>query len=157
METVIYTSKCGHTARYATLLSEKLETAAVELGKAKSLEKVDTLIFVSWVRAGKIVGLDKAKAIDYRRLVVVADGITPPGERYEKKLMQDNGLEKDLFYLPGGLDLSSLRGLDRLVMKMLIFSMKHSGDENEKRLGNLLSRSPDGVDPSALERVLKAI
>ena len=60
IKAIVYHTNTGHTYTYAQILSKKLNIPFYSLKEAKEkLKKEDTIIFLSWICAGKISKLKK--------------------------------------------------------------------------------------------------
>lgn len=62
LKAIVYESNTGHTKEYAEMLGKKLEIPAFTIKEAKKeLNKNDEIIFLGWIFATKIMGLNKVK------------------------------------------------------------------------------------------------
>lgn len=136
MKAIVYTSNTGFTEKYARLLSEKTGLATYALKDAAKLDKGDSVIYLGWISANRINGLNKAmKRFDVR--AVGAVGMLGTGSRLTET-REANKLASDmpLFTLQGGYDNTKLKGIKKLLMKAV-----------EKTLAESLSakaeRTPD--------------
>ena len=61
IKAIIYTSNTGFTRKYAKLLALETGLEAFELGKVPGkISKEDPVIYMGWLKAGRLMGLDKA-------------------------------------------------------------------------------------------------
>ena len=117
--TIVYESNTGFAERYAKTLSEKTGIEALPLSKAKkAVEKGSDVIFIGWVFANKISGLDKARKL-WSITALAAVGMNPPSDKNDEILKEANKPECPFFYLPGGLDNSKLKGMHKMMLNMV--------------------------------------
>ena len=111
---IVYTSNTGHTRQYAMLLGEATGLPVYSLEEAgKELAPGNTLM------AGKVQGYGKASA-RYQVAAACGVGMGATGSQLED-VRKVNGLEKDMpvFTLQGGFDIRKLRGVYKLMMKIM--------------------------------------
>lgn len=138
MDAIIYCSQTGHTARYARLLAEAAGLHAFSLSEARAAVKPgSSVLFLGWILAGSIRGYEKA-AQRWQIAAVAAVGMAGPEADQRDSLQQRHKLPSDLplFYLRGGYAPSALRGLPRLMMRVMARS-------EIKRLEALAGRTPE--------------
>jgi hypothetical protein len=130
---IVYSSQTGFTKAYAGLLAEKTGLPAYRLSERPEAQEV---LYLGWLRAGKIVGLEEARK-HYKTPCVCAVGMSPASESQTLRLRRENKVlgEDQLFYLQGGLDLARLKPPVRLVLKAICRSAA-------KKLSALSSRTP---------------
>ena len=118
IKAIVYKSNTGHTMQYAKMLSEKLNIPRFTIEEEKTnLQKQEEIVYFGWVCATKICGLRKVKN-RYSIKCYGAVGLFPTDENYIKNLKEANKLDKDLFYMQGGLDYTKLKGIKRKKWKM---------------------------------------
>ena len=116
MKAIIYESNTGFTERYAKLLSSKLDIPAYTIAQGKkAVEKGAEVIFMGWVFANKINGLDKAKK-QWSVIAAAAVGMNPKTDENTEIVRKANKLEIPLFYLWGGLDNTKLKGINKMML-----------------------------------------
>lgn len=118
---IVYTSNTGNTARYASMLAEKLHLPLYSIDEAKkTLPKRTPIIYLGWLIAGKIKDLGKAR----RRFRVIAIGAVGLGATggLSESLRKSNhiGEQIKLFELQGGMDHSKLAGIYKKMIETLI-------------------------------------
>ena len=75
IKAIIYTSNTGFTRKYAQLLALKTGLEAFELGKVPGkIAKGSPVIYMGWLKAGRLMGIDKA-AKEYSLAAVCAVGM----------------------------------------------------------------------------------
>ncbi len=132
---VLYQSKYGHTKRYAEWIAMELGCVAKPLDETsrKELTTYDTVIFGTGIYMGKMKKLGKFKRMikDQRPIVFAVGGsleITEYGEEVEaKNFTPDERNKFPFFYLPGGIDLTKVKG----VLKFFL-NIGRKGLENKK-------------------------
>ena len=157
---ILFTSKAGHARQYAKMLASRLGIPAIEFG-TEHLAKDDPVVFIGWIRAGNVVGLDDALS----RYQIRAIGAV--GLRYQNLQLVDNlqgrcGGAKVL-YLQGGFEPNKLKGLNRLVIKLAAKAMARSlkrknprNADEEARL-ELLQNGGRRVTMDALDPMVHAL
>ena len=101
--TIVYNSKTGHTAQYAQMLAKATKYRAYSLQEAQeSLPEKEPVLFMGWLMAGHISGIDQAvRRWDVRCAVGV--GMSPDGKENLATMAKANFVPNaPLFYLPGG-------------------------------------------------------
>lgn len=168
---VIYHSKYGSAKRYAEWLAEEL---SADLSPLKGfiparLAEYDTVIFGGGIYAGGINGLSFVKkhypANREKRWFVFATGLAPVRETTLPALREHN-FQGELqsipcFALRGGMDYSSLRWNDKLLMRMMQqMLLKKPESERTQDDRDLLSnfyQKMDWCDRASLFPILTAI
>lgn len=101
--TIVYNSKTGHTQQYAEMLAKATHCKLFSLQEAQaSLPKGESVLFLGWVMAGHISGIDQAvRSWDVRCAVAV--GMSPPSKDVLVTISKANyAPNTPLFYLQGG-------------------------------------------------------
>ncbi len=143
MKAIIYESNTGHAERYAVVLAEKLNLPCHNINDAKkALPKGESVIFIGWVFANRIMGLDKAQK-RWKVAAVGAVGLFPDVKANEEILIAENKLTVPLFYLRGGIEFSKLGMLQRKLLKAVHDSMVRSDDPEKKQAAELLEKDAD--------------
>ncbi|MBE6901239.1 MAG: flavodoxin domain-containing protein [Ruminococcaceae bacterium] len=141
--TIVYESNTGFTERYAKTLSEKTGIEALPLKSAKkAVPKGNDVVFLGWVFANKINGLDKARKL-WNVIALAAVGMNPPTEQNNKALMDANKPECPFFYLAGGLDNSKLKGMHKMMLNMVRQSLEK---ENKPEYKDAIEMFKNGGD-----------
>jgi menaquinone-dependent protoporphyrinogen IX oxidase len=126
MNIVLYRSKYGHTLQYATWIANALnaELRAFDAFKKKEIANYDTIVFGTGVYVGAMNGIKKAlKMFANKSIVIFACGGNAGVEADIKQIKDHNFTAEQLayhsfFYLPGGLDLSKVKGIMKFFMNM---------------------------------------
>ena len=154
---IVYTSNTGYTARYAVILSEKLELPAHTLAEAKKTLNAGTpIIYMGWLMAGSVKDCKKAaKRFDIQAVVGVGLGDTGAQDDAARKACALPA-EVPVFTVQGGMDINKLKGLYKLIIKMLtkVMAGKKDATPGERRMAELLSSGGDFVSEKELSAVL---
>ena len=116
---IVYTSNTGHTRQYALLLGEAIGIPTYSLREAKRLLPTGRpVIYMGWLRASRVQGY----ADTARRFAVCAVcgvGLCDTGTlKDEVRAATAIPADTPLFTLQGGIDRSSLKGLDELLVPL---------------------------------------
>lgn len=154
---IVYESKTGFTKKYAHMLAK---TTGLKVFSTKELGKVsqgEEIIFLGWLKAGKIQGLSKLRSHCVK--AVCASGTGRESEVDDKAIISRNKIEGiPFFYLRGGcLPLSELKGMDKILMTMFVKMLKGSKDMDESRKEGIshIEKGFDGVREENLLPLLK--
>lgn len=101
--TIVYNSKTGHTRQYAQMLAKATKYKVYSLQEAQSsLPEKEPVLFLGWVMAGHISGIDQAvRRWDVRCAVGV--GMSPASKEVLATLSKANYVPNaPVFYLQGG-------------------------------------------------------
>ncbi|MBR5459680.1 MAG: hypothetical protein IKV53_02330 [Clostridia bacterium] len=155
---IVYTSKSGHTKRYAEMLSEALGIKLVTLDEAmKTLERNSEIIYMGWLFASSVKGYKRASK-KFRVNTVVATGLCPTGELLTE-VRKTSSVPKStaLFTVQGGMDREKLRGVDKFMINALIKFLEKNKTPSEKDLAmlSLIKNGGDFVSFKNLDAVIK--
>lgn len=157
-EAIVYTSNTGHTARYAEILAGKTGLPFYTIEEAKSkLKKHASVIFMGWLFASRVKGYKKA-AKCYDIAAVCGVGLCPTGQLLnEVRTAAKIPVETPLFTLQGGMDYAKLKGINKLMIDMLVKSLKkkNSIDPGEKAMLTLVEQGGNFVNKKNLADVLR--
>ncbi len=117
---IVYSSNTGHTAQYASLLSQELGIPAYELSKAPAATRGMDAVYLGWIMAGNVVGYHTAAA-RYNVRAVVASGMTPESDKQTGAVAEKvkAPLGVPVFYVQGGYDYSKLKGANKAIMTVV--------------------------------------
>ena len=153
---IVYESKTGFTKKYADMLSGMTSLKSYPTEDLSKIGPQEEIIFLGWMKVGKIQGLSKART---RRIIAVCGSGT--GRTAEPDLdteMARNKIEGiPFFYLRGGCHpLSEIKGLDKLMLSMLVRILKksESGDEKNAETIYNIENGFDGVREENLEPII---
>lgn len=103
MQAIVYTSNTGFTARYAEAFAKKTGLTCYSWEEAvKNLASGTDIIYMGWLMAGGVKGLNKAKRA-YNLQAVAAVGMQPIADDITPKITERYHLvDIPVFYLQGG-------------------------------------------------------
>ncbi len=163
---IVYSSKTGHTEKYAKWLAEDLGCEAVPYRERKSVDltALDALVFCSWFHAASIVNAKWAKKIMREHpdlhVVVLATGATPmpeDGWTTEEEIKEafrhtfpESGYPTlPRFYCHGGFDFDKLDTPNKIVMRM--FFKMHEKNARDPKTDEMLKVMREGFDDTKRE------
>lgn len=154
VKAVIYKSNTGHTQQYASMLSEKLNIPFYTIEEAKTkLKNNDEIIFLGWIFATKIQGLNKVKC--YNVKCVGAVGANPKQDEYINDLKKSNNLGDNLFYLRGGIDFSKLKGLKKVIINQVGKMMTNDNKSEDQEIIKLFNEGANYISEDNLKEMLE--
>lgn len=143
MKAIVFESNTGFTERYAKTISEKTGIPAYSLKQAKkNVEKDSEILYLGWVFANKIQGLDKARK-QWKLAAVAAVGMNPPSDKNTEIVKNANSPECPFFYLPGGLNNDKLGGMHKMMLSMVRKSLEK---ENKPEYADAIKMFKEGGD-----------
>lgn len=171
---IIYKSKYGHAKAYAMELASLTGAQAHDISENTALSGFDCAVHVGGIYAGIVSGLNKtakqAAAAGVKRLVVVTVGMTNPDDKayYDKLATALKNSLPDIYKasvsiinVRGGVDYENMRGLHRLVMKLIINQIKKTPPEKrtaeDQAMIDTFGKNIDLTDLSALAPAVEAI
>lgn len=119
---VVYQSNTGFTAKYANWIAEELNCEAKEFKKVKTseLQEYDIVIYGGYIMANMVVGYDKIKELNLKRVVVFGVGMSIAGEEITKKIAEQNQIPVEkFFYFEGGYHPQKIGFLKKMMMNMI--------------------------------------
>lgn len=140
MRAIIYTSNTGSTAKYANMLSQKIEIPAYSMEEAKQRVKPEAeVIYLGWIMAGKIKGYKNAVK-KYKVRAVCGVGMGQTGTqlvevRTKNKIPQSI----PLFTLQGTFNIKKLHGMYKMMMNVMVKTVG-------KALADKTDRTPEDDD-----------
>lgn len=101
--TIVYQSKTGHTKKYAEMLANATKRKACSLEEAlTSLPEQEKVLFMGWLMAGHISGIDQAVR-RWNVVCAVGVGMAPPSKEVLSTISKANYIPNaPVFYLQGG-------------------------------------------------------
>ena len=157
LNAVVYNSETGYTEQYAQILAKKLNIPCYDLKSEKGkLERKDKIIYLGWICAGKITGLNKVKK-KYDVVCYAGVGAFPEDDSYISSLVTGNMLEEEkFFYLRGGINFKKLKGYKKLIVKM-VGKVLEKNEKNNQELIRIFNEGASFVDANNLEKMLNYI
>ncbi len=154
---IVYESKTGFTKRYADMLSAKTGLKVFRVKELASVNRDEEIIFLGWMKVGKIQGLDKLQK--YKVKVVCGSGTGRTAEPDTKTVIARNKIENiPFFYLRGGCyPLKEISGMDKIMLSMFVKILKSRKDKDEKIEESIaiIENGFDGVNEINLAPVLE--
>ena len=160
IKAIVYKSNSGFTKEYALMLSKKLVLPVYDIKEAnKSLCKNDEIIYMGWIMAGNVQGLNKAKK--YAIKAIVAVGMTYD-EKQEKEIQEKvKAYNSELVInIRGGFYLDRLHGIYKFMMKVMgkvlgkVLREKENKTEEDKQTLLMIEQGASYVDEANLDRVI---
>jgi len=101
--TIVYQSKTGHTRQYAEMLAKAEHLKVLSLAEAESsLPKGEDVLFLGWLMAGHISGIDRAVRL-WKVRAACGVGMSPADAGVMTTISKANYVpDAPLFYLQGG-------------------------------------------------------
>ncbi len=154
MISIVYLSATGFTKRYAEMLSEKTGIPCYDLKSAqKQVAAGEEIFYLGWVYANNIKGLKKASK-RWKVSAAAAVGMYPESDANSSILKDANKLTCPLFYLQGGLKPNEVKGIDKLLLKMVCkFLTKDDKPEN----ADIIKTFKEGCDCVSEENIAKPV
>jgi hypothetical protein len=94
---IVYESKTGFTKRYADMLAEKTGLKAYRTNEIPEDVKDEEMIFLGWMKAGRIQGLNKVRK--NRLAAVCATGTARNVEPSEEAVIERNRINGIPFFI----------------------------------------------------------
>ncbi len=144
---IVYETNTGSSQKYAEMLSEKTGFEAESLTKAvKSFSPDEEIIFMGWVMAGTVQGLQKAREV-FKNIVAICPVGLNKGEKNENELKEKNAITEPVFILQGNFHLDELKGMYKMMMGMMLKMLKGKLKENpHPDADKLIGAIESGVD-----------
>ena len=154
---IAYESKTGFTKKYAEMLAAKTGLKAFPVKELANLNKDEEIIFLGWMKAGKIQGLNNARK--YKLVAVCGSGTGRTAGPDTGTVVARNKIGAiPFFYMRGGcLPLKDMKGMDKILMSMFLKMLKGRKDKDEeiKESIAVIENGFDGVKEENLEPLLK--
>lgn len=152
---IVYTSKTGFTKQYAHLLGEALGLPVFSLGDGEPADG-SAIVYLGWVHASHVKGYSAAQK-RYQICAVCAVGLCDTGTLVEQvRKATAIPAEIPLFTLQGGFDRSRLKGLDKMMISMLVkgLSGQKQRSAQDERMLTLLQQDASYVSRENLAAVV---
>ena len=127
---IVYETNTGSSQKYAEMLSEKTGFEALSLNKAiKEFSPDEEIIFIGWVMAGTVQGLQKAREVFSDIKAICPVGLSK-SEKNDFELKEKNLIECPMFTLQGNFHIDELKGMYKMMMGMMLKMLKGKLKEN---------------------------
>ena len=154
---IVYTSKTGFTRQYAQLLGKRLGLPVYSLEDALyGMDQGSPILYLGWIHASAIRDYRKA-AKNFSVCAVCGVGLCDTGTLTDQvRKVTAIPASIPLFTLQGGFDRSKLKGLDKLMISMLVkgLSAQEKRSEQDERMLALLQTDGNYVSPDNLKEIL---
>ena len=154
---IAYESKTGFTKRYAEMLAVRTRLKIFPVKEISKINQDEEIIFLGWMKVGKIQGLDKLR--NYNVKAVCGSGTGRTAEPNIEAVIARNKIENiPFYYLRGGcLPLKDIKGIDKIMLFMFLKILKSRKDKDEKteEAISIIENGFNGVKEENLEPVLK--
>lgn len=154
---IIYTSKTGFTRQYAQMLGRKLDLPVYPLEDAAAgVPQGSPVVYLGWVHASHVKGFSRARKC-FTLCAVCAVGLCDTGTMLaEVRKATAIPAEIPLFTLQGGFDRGKLKGMDKLLINMLVkgLSSQTARSEQDERMLSLLQQDGSYVREENLADIL---
>ena len=142
---IVYESKTGFTKKYADMLGAKTRLEVFPTKEISKINQDNEVVFLGWMKAGKIQGLDKLRKCNVK--AVCGSGTGRTAEPDTETVIVRNKIEGiPFFYLRGGcFPVKKLKGMDKIMMSMFLKMLKGRKDKDE-RLDEAITNIEEGFD-----------
>lgn len=153
---IVYESKTGFTKKYADMLARKTNLKVFRAKEHANISKDEEIVFLGWMNAGKIQGLNKLRKHNVK--AVCASGTGRIAEPNPETVISRNKIEgKEFFYLRGGcLPLNKIKGMDKIMLTIFLKMIKGRKDK-DKELEEAIYNIENGFDGVKEENLLPVI
>ena len=153
LKAIIYKSKTGHTKKYAEMLGEKLNMPFYEIKEAeKKLNKNDEIIYLGWICATRIVGLNKILK-KYKVNCCGAVGAYPKTDENVQNIKNANNMKIPLFYMQGGIDYTKLNKIYKKLLQTIGKTIQNSSDNVDKEIVEMFEKGKSFVCEENLKEI----
>ena len=153
LKAIIYKSKTGHTKKYAEMLGEKLNMPFYEIKEAeKKLNKNDEIIYLGWICATRIVGLNKVLK-KYKVNCCGAVGAYPKTDENVQNIKNANNMKIPLFYMQGGIDYTKLNKIYKKLLQTIGKKIQNSSDNVDKEIVEMFEKGKSFVCEENLKEI----
>jgi len=119
MDAIVYTSKTGHTEKYAQMLGRAINLKVMSLQEAKQLKSDSEVIYFGWLMAGAVKGYKRARRLFTVRAVVAVDMSQCDKQIDGIRKAYKIKTETPVYCIPGGFELEKLNGIYRFMMSAM--------------------------------------
>lgn len=152
---IVFESKTGFTKKYANMLAAKTGQKVFHAKELSKVHQEEEIIFLGWMKAGKIQGLNKARK--YNVKAVCGSGTGRTADPDNETVIARNKIEGvPFFYMRGGcFPIGELKGTDKFLMSIFVKMFKSRKDgKNDEAIFNI-TNGFGGVKEENLEPVLE--
>lgn len=147
---VVYCSNSGHTQRYAEMLSKKLGLECISIKNYKPDD--EKIIFLGWIFGSMVMGYNK---LNKDNIICTAGvGMSFESKENTQNIIKVNNITGKFFYLQGGVDYTKLKGIKKLMLKMVGKSTIKKNREEDKQIIEVFKNGKDFVNESNLTQII---
>lgn len=167
---VLYKSKTGFTKEYAHWISTELSSDIFDVSDItiEMLIDYDVIIYGGGLYSSHINGVKfithNIEHLSKKKIIVFATGISPFSDEVLKDVKSKNFNDKilnniEFFYFRGGFDYSNLKNMDKFLMSLLKFRLKHKKhlNDEEKEMLDIYDKPVDFGSKENIEDLLTCI
>ena len=148
---IVYESNSGHTEKYANMLAQKLNLKSIPLKQYKIDN--EPIIFLGWLFANNIQGYKKVK--DKANIkCTIAVGMTPTAKQNNSEIIKINNVNEKFFYLQGGVDYTKLKGIKKLILKMVGETIVKENKPENKEMIDIFLNGGNNVKEENLSEII---
>ena len=146
MKAIVYVTNTGSSKKYAEMLSEKTGIPAYDFKNSDEVTADTDVIFIGWVMAGAVQGLNEARE-KFGSLYAVCPVGMMKSEKNDAEIKQKNNITEPMFFLQGDFHIDRLTGMYKMMMGMMMRMMKSKAKELDPEKGEkMLELFEKGVD-----------
>ena len=140
---IVYNSETGYTKKYAEMLSECISLPMFNIEDAKKLlRKGSEIIFMSWVKNGKLQNYNQVSKY-FKIKMVAIDGLDNLTDNQKIFFKGQNNIDcNKLYFLKGGIDLGKLSYINRQKLESYTKKLK----EKYLKTGNVSTEDYEFVE-----------
>ena len=135
------------------MLGEKLNMPFYEIKEAeKKLNKNDEIIYLGWICATRIVGLNKILK-KYKVNCCGAVGAYPKTDENVQNIKNANNMKIPLFYMQGGIDYTKLNKIYKKLLQTIGKTIQNSSDNVDKEIVEMFEKGKSFVCEENLKEI----
>ena len=157
VKAIVYNSHTGFSKQYAYHFAISTGLPIYDIKEAKKkLNNGDEIIYFSWLKMNKVVKLNKLKK--YKIAYIAITGMSFYNEELITSIRKTNDFE-NIYYLQGGIRWRMLNTIERILMKMILKSLKKKNkkgslSQEEKVLFDRLNNGYEAIDLNSLSHLI---
>lgn len=155
---IIFKSNTGHTKEYADMLGAETGLSVFSLKDAISkVPSNSTVVYLGWIKANHIVGFSKAFK-KFEISVVCGVGLCKTGTIIKETRAATKIPDSiPLYTLRGGMDYEKLKGINKLLIKMLRKATDKKSEKQYDEMSKMLLSDENYVSRENLDEVIDYI
>jgi flavodoxin len=148
---IIYNSNTGHTERYAKMLADKLHIECIKLKDYKETD--EQIIYLGWIFASNIKGYRQIKN-NHNIICTIAVGMNQVSDKNNEQLIKTNNITTKFFYLQGGIDYSKLKGINKLIIKMVGKKVAKDNKPEDKKMIEVFKNGGNFINENNIDEIV---